>query len=104
MDYWKECIEEAFEDAGIIATKEQTDTVISWVDGAHENYSMFTGEGCIPDPMLVEVETLKLEKKKLEERHSIQISGIKKGFANRRKVSEQDVHIEEDGHVIFDRR
>ena len=43
MDYWNECIGEAFEDAGIDATKEQIDTVASWVDGAHENFSLATG-------------------------------------------------------------
>lgn len=43
MDYWKECISEAFEDAGIIATKEQIDNVVGWVEGAHENYGMATG-------------------------------------------------------------
>ena len=43
MDYWKECIEEAFEDAGITATQDQIDTVISWAEGAHENYGQATG-------------------------------------------------------------
>lgn len=43
MDYWEECISEAFEDAGISATKEQLDTVVNWVDGAHENYGLATG-------------------------------------------------------------
>jgi len=49
MDYWEECISEAFEDAGIIATEEQIKTVASWVDGAHENYSTATGEDVAND-------------------------------------------------------
>lgn len=36
-DYWADCIYEAFEDAGITATKEQTETVISWVQGGYDN-------------------------------------------------------------------
>lgn len=43
MDYWGECIKESFEDAGISASPDQIDTVISWVEGAHENYSLGTG-------------------------------------------------------------
>lgn len=43
MDYWEECIAEAFEDAGISATAEQIVTVASWVEGAHENYGMARG-------------------------------------------------------------
>jgi len=43
MEYWKECVMEAFEDANIIATEDQLDTVVSWVEGAHDNYSMATG-------------------------------------------------------------
>lgn len=42
-DYWEDCISEAFDDAGIVATKEQIDTVISWVEGGHENYSTAMG-------------------------------------------------------------
>lgn len=43
MDYWKETISEAFEDAGITATDEQIDTVASWAESAHDNYSMAHG-------------------------------------------------------------
>ena len=43
MDYWRECIAEAFEDAKIEATDEQINAVASWVEGAHENYGLFTG-------------------------------------------------------------
>lgn len=59
MDYWEECIAQAFEDAGIKATKEQIDTVISWVEGAHDNYGMAHGHECIPNPLLSEIKELK---------------------------------------------
>ena len=44
MDYWKDCISEAFEDAGIVATPDQLDTVTSWAEGAHDNYGLATGD------------------------------------------------------------
>ena len=42
-DYWTECVSEAFDDAGLTATDDQIDTVASWVEGAHENYSTAMG-------------------------------------------------------------
>ncbi len=42
--YWDDFVNEAFEDAKIQATKEQIDTVVSWIEGAHENYSMASGD------------------------------------------------------------
>jgi hypothetical protein len=102
MDYWEECITEAFDDAGIEATKEQIDTVTSWVDGAHENYGMAFGHDCIPNPMESEVEKLKAHIKMIENAHDNMIFGIKKGVAKRRNVSPQDVHIDDSGHVTYD--
>lgn len=43
MDYWKDTISEAFEDAGITATDEQIETVAQWAESGHENYSMAMG-------------------------------------------------------------
>ncbi len=64
MDYWKECISEAFEDAEIIATDEQLEAIVSWVEGAHENYGMATGEDCIPNPLVEENNKLSAELQK----------------------------------------
>ena len=58
MDYWKECIEEAFEDAKIVATDEQIGTVASWAEGAHDNYSQSHGYDVIPNPLVEENERL----------------------------------------------
>ena len=69
MDYWKECIKEAFEDAKIEASDEQIDTVISWVEGAHENYSMANGYDCIPNPL--ETENKKLKKDLDDEKEKV---------------------------------
>ena len=47
MDYWKECISEAFDDAGIMATDEQIANVAGWAESAHQNYGMAMGHDCI---------------------------------------------------------
>jgi hypothetical protein len=39
-DYWRECVDVAFEDAGITATDEQRKIVAGGFQGAHENYGM----------------------------------------------------------------
>ncbi len=61
MDYWKECIAEALEEAKLEATKEQIDTIVSWVEGAHENYEMSHGYECIANPLEEELEAVKVE-------------------------------------------
>jgi len=67
MDYWKECIAEAFDDAGIVATQDQIGTVAYWVEGAHENYGMAFGHGCIPNPLVIENDKLKNDIRKERE-------------------------------------
>lgn len=64
MKYWHICIEEAFEEAGIKATQDQINTVVSYVEGGHENYGLATGRDCIPDHRLEEIKSLKNELKK----------------------------------------
>lgn len=68
-DYWEACIDEAFEDAKIEASDEQTQTVISWVEGAYENYGMANGHDCIPNPLQSDV--TRLEKELRDERDKI---------------------------------
>jgi hypothetical protein len=69
MNYWKECISEAFDDAGITASEKQIETVVDWVKGAHENYGMAFGHDCIPNPLESEnkrlTQELKVEKNKI---------------------------------------
>jgi len=68
-DYWTDCIAEAFEDAGLVVTKEQLNIVASWVAGAHDNYSMSHGYDCISNPMREEIKSL--EDKLYKERNKI---------------------------------
>lgn len=102
MDYWNECVAEAFEDAGIKATKEQIDTVASWVEGARDNYGMAHGHDAIPNPMESEINELNRRIRQLEDRHERQLNGIRKGVALRRKVNVNAVHIDDSGHVTYD--
>lgn len=69
MDYWKECISEALEEAGIVATDEQIETITSWVEGAHENYSMAHGYDCIPNPIESQAQQELDNMKREKERH-----------------------------------
>jgi hypothetical protein len=101
MKYWEECISEAFDEAGIIATEDQINTVVSLVEGAHENYGMAHGHDCIPNPLLSDVKRLEQQIKCNEESHERQLRGIKQGVALRRNVSVQDVSIDDDGLVTY---
>lgn len=103
MNYWEECIAEAMEDAGITATDEQVKTVADWVDGAHENYGMAHGHDCIPNPLGLEVDNLKIEMKKLKASHERQINGVVKGVAQRRNVDVNQVSIDDEGLVTYRR-
>jgi uncharacterized Rossmann fold enzyme len=69
MEYWEECISEAFDDAGIEASKDQIETVASWIEGAHDNYGMAHGHDCIPNPENEEIKQLKQEIKRLNNEH-----------------------------------
>ena len=51
MDYWEECISEAFEVAGIDASKTQIEAVVNWVKGAHDQFCMAHGYDAIPNPL-----------------------------------------------------
>lgn len=58
MDYWRECIDIAFDEAGIEATDEQKELVAGAVEGAHENHGMAYGRDCIPNPLKSEADSL----------------------------------------------
>lgn len=64
MDYWEECIRTAFEQAGIIATREQIESVVADVEGCHENYGTAMGHDVIPNPLEAENERLERELQK----------------------------------------
>ena len=63
MEYWKECLSEAFDEVGIVATDEQITKVAEDVEISHENYGMAYGHDCIPNPLETENKTLKKELK-----------------------------------------
>lgn len=67
--YWLECIECAFDSAGISATKEQKEMVASDVESGHENYGMAHGYDCIPNP--IDTENTRLKQQLDTERRKI---------------------------------
>lgn len=59
MDYWRECIDCAFDEAGIDATDDQRELVAGAVEGAHENHGMAFGRDRIPNPLRAEADSSK---------------------------------------------
>jgi len=99
MDYWNECISEAFDEAGIDATKEQIDGVAEFVEGAHENYGMAFGHDCIPNPMKSEVETLNDQMQALKQEHRNEVDKYRGSVARRHRVDINRVYL--DGATVM---
>ena len=54
INYWTECIQSACEEAGLHASDEQIASISEAVMVSHENYGLFTGQQCIPNPLATE--------------------------------------------------
>ncbi len=63
MDYWEECVRTAFDDAGIVATEEQVQSVRETVEGAYLTYCDYHGHAVIGNPLLDEIKELKQQLK-----------------------------------------
>lgn len=101
MDFWKEVVSEAFDDAGIKASDDQIGTVASWVESAHDNYGTYTGSEFIPNPLEAEI-------KKIEAAHKREIAEIenevevyRNSVSRRRNIPSNQIYIE-DGKVLYD--
>ena len=94
MDYWKECIDIAFDEAGIEATEEQREEVAGAVEGGHENYGMAHGYDVQRSPVESdkdrEIKRLKAEIARLEQDVDIYRGSV----ARRNGVPERDVYLE----------
>jgi len=101
MDYWKECIDIAFDEAGVEATGEQREFVAGAVEGGHENYGMAHGYDVQRSPIETdkdrEIAHLKAKVADLEQDIDIYRGSV----ARRNRVPERDVYLERsfvDGH------
>ncbi len=101
MDYWKECIESAFDDAGIIATDEQIEDVAGSVEGGHDNYGMAHGHDAIPNPRDADIDKLKVRIKEVESERDEVALDFRKNVAMRRNCDVTDVTLEGDGHATI---
>ena len=63
MDYWEECISEAFDEEGIVASQAQIESVAGAVCGCHENYGLAHGHEAIPNPLREELDSVKRDLK-----------------------------------------
>jgi hypothetical protein len=100
MDYWTECISEALEDAGIVATEEQIETIVSWVEGAHENYGMAHGYDAIPNPMIAEIDKLKADMEQQQQAADAKVLVYKKNVARRYKTSVDNVYLDGESVIV----
>ena len=103
MDYWFECISEAFNEHGIVATKEQIQSVADDVKVANENHGTACGYDAIPNPRDAEIDKLKQQLKKMEANRDQAELDFKKNVAMRRGCQVQDVSLDGDGHVTIHR-
>ena len=69
MDYWRECISLAFDEAGITATEEQISDVAGYAESAHQNIGMAMGHDHIGNPL--EQENAQLKRAIRDEREKI---------------------------------
>lgn len=97
-NYWKESLQEVFDDHGIRLTDEIANDIILIA----EMESEATGSINIPNTLTSEVDGLKNTIRKLEACHDKQLCGIMKGVAERRNVDVSDVHIDSEGYVTYD--
>lgn len=77
MDYWGECIRIALEEAGLSASEEQIDTIVSAVEGDFENYSLARGYETIPKHSQTIAEKALQELQQEIEKEKVYISTIK---------------------------
>jgi len=100
MNYWRECVEEALSEAGLQASTEQVNIITDIVEGAHDNYSQATGQDCIPNPMIRDIEQLKEKHKREIYDLETQIVCYRRSVAERRQVDLDEVRLE-DGKVMY---
>ena len=50
MDYWKESIQIAAEECGLLMTEEQLNYMAEAMQGSYENYGLYSGHDAIPNP------------------------------------------------------
>ena len=100
MDYWREAIEAAFEEADIEAMGWQIELVAGFVEVSHENYGMYRGydvrQSPVPDERDRKIESLERQVAELEN----DVHCYRKSVAERRGVELRDVWLEE-GSVMY---
>jgi len=67
LDYWRDCLAESFDEAGVTVTAEQLDLIAGNVDGASSEYGSYSYQPS--DPMLGEIS--RLEKALKAERNKV---------------------------------
>lgn len=58
-DYWKDVVAEALEESGLVATREQVESIADAVAMGHECYGQAHGHHCIPNPIELDNKSLR---------------------------------------------
>lgn len=80
-EYWADVVEEALEDAGVKATKDQVSTIVYWIEGSHENFGMAHGHDAILNPLQTENDDLR-RKLKYSQNKADEVSGLERDVSN----------------------
>ena len=59
MNYWRECVDVALDEAGIVATEMQREMITEVIEGAFDCYGMAHGHDAIPNPLEAELKETK---------------------------------------------
>ncbi len=102
-DYWTECIEASFEEAGIKATKEQIELVAGDVEVSSENYGMAHGHDAIPNPRDADVDRVTKRLEQMKQELDQAVFCYKKNVASRHRCNVEDVSIDEHGIATIHR-
>lgn len=91
--YWEESVGQALCDIGLweSSTEEQRKELAEAMQGSAENFGMYSGHDCIPNPQDTEIDTLKSRIREMERAFSDRESAMCKAAARIAKVDPADV-------------
>jgi hypothetical protein len=101
LDYWKESVSSSFEENGLQATDAVIESIAKDMINSSECQSQAFGHDCIPNPAKAEksaqVKNLEAKVKELEH----EVSCYRHSVATRRGVPVEQVHVDNNGTVIY---
>lgn len=105
MNYWKESIEAAFDEAGLWESwkslaEDKKASFVKSIELSSDMKSEASGELCIPHPLKAEVENLEKKVKRTEAERDKQRSDFVANVAMRHNVHPSQVSLTGNGHAM----